>query len=181
MEVRPKEGPSHLCSSLSACRETWASEYRVKPSVGDHGRVQATSPQHEAKCAASYIAPPQGANREPSLVQVGEGQGRGEALGKAAPKNPAAESTWNGGTARVETGETRLRPRSEPGQAPPGRWTGSVAPYKPGPGERGVGEAGVGVVHSTAEVADNTTVTEGRDHTWSMCPTEGSAGDCSQS
>ena len=34
VEVRPKEGPSHLCSSPSAFGETWASEYGVKSALG---------------------------------------------------------------------------------------------------------------------------------------------------
>ena len=33
VKVRPEEGPSHLCSSPSARRETWASEYGVTPSA----------------------------------------------------------------------------------------------------------------------------------------------------
>src|SRR6266545_3014029 len=56
---------------------------------------------------------PQGSNREPSLARWGEGHGRGEALGNAPPKNPAAYGTWNGGRVVVGTGETRLRPSSE--------------------------------------------------------------------
>ena len=53
VKVRPKEGPSHLCSSPSAFGETWASEYGVKSALGNQGRMQATGPQHEAKSAAS--------------------------------------------------------------------------------------------------------------------------------
>jgi hypothetical protein len=50
VEVRSEEEPSHLCSSPPACEETRALKRGVKPSVR---KVQATSPQHEAKSAAS--------------------------------------------------------------------------------------------------------------------------------
>ena len=44
----------------------------------------------EVKSAASKRLLREERNREPSLVSKGEGHGRGEALGEAAPKNPAA-------------------------------------------------------------------------------------------
>ena len=90
VKVRSEEGPRHLCSSPLAFGEIWALKCGVKPSTGDRARVQTASPQHEAKPAASRSSPPQGANREPSPVCVGEGQGRGEERGAAAPRNPTA-------------------------------------------------------------------------------------------
>jgi hypothetical protein len=115
------------------------------------GRVQATGPQHEAKPAASRSLPREGTNGEPSPEWVGEGQGRCEALGEAAPKNPAAYGAWNGGTAVVGTGETRLCPGSETPGRHPGRWTRSGEPYKQRSCEVGERGAGVGAAHSTAE------------------------------
>ena len=53
VEVRPEEGPSHLCSSPPASGEIPGSKRGVRPSLGDQGRVQPTGPQHEAKSAAS--------------------------------------------------------------------------------------------------------------------------------
>jgi len=49
-----------------------------------------------------------GTKREPSPYYVGEGHGRCEELGGAAPKNPAAYGGRNGCTVGHGTGETRL-------------------------------------------------------------------------
>ena len=43
-------------------------------------------------------------------MKVGEGHGRREAPGHAAPKNPPAYGARNGERVDVETGESRLRP-----------------------------------------------------------------------
>ena len=50
MQVRPEEGPSNLCSSPLVFGEIRASKRGVEPSYRE---VQPTSPQHEAKPAAS--------------------------------------------------------------------------------------------------------------------------------
>src|SRR5689334_17352481 len=52
VQVRPKEGPSHLGSSPPAFEETRALKRGVKPSSR---KVQPTSPQHEVKSAASSL------------------------------------------------------------------------------------------------------------------------------
>src|SRR5215831_20112533 len=72
------------------------------------GKVQASGPQHEAKPAASISPLRKETNWEPSLGCADEGHGRGEELGAATPKNPAAQRAWNVGTAIVGTGESRL-------------------------------------------------------------------------
>ena len=43
------------------------------------------------------------------------------------------KGAWNGETAIVGTGETRLRPSSETPGVPTQGWTGSVEPYKRDP------------------------------------------------
>ena len=96
-------------------------------------------------------SPREGTNREPSLAREGEGHGRGEELGSAAPKNPAAYGAWNGETAIVGTGESRLRPSSETSGVPSERWTGSAEPYKRHPREVGESGAAVGAADSTDE------------------------------
>src|SRR4029077_19143958 len=50
----------------------------------------------------------QGKEREPSPYYGGEGHGRCEDLGCAAPRNPSAYGGWNGCTAHHRTGEIRL-------------------------------------------------------------------------
>ena len=127
VEDRSKEGPSRLCSSPLAFGETWATKRGVEPS---DRRVQPIGPQQEVKPAASRTLPAQEVNREPSPVVVGEGRGRGEELGGATLRNPAAYGARNGGTASVGTGETRLRPSSETPEVPTRVWTGRGEPYK---------------------------------------------------
>ncbi len=101
---------------------------------------------------------PQGSNREPSLARWGEGHGRGEALGNAAPKNPAAYGTWNGGRVVVGTGETRLRPSSETArEADRAGGLGATNPISGQPDEVGESGAGVGGGHSSDEGVDNRT------------------------
>src|SRR6266540_754379 len=101
---------------------------------------------------------PQGSNREPSLARWGEGHGRGEALGNAAPKNPAAYGTWNGGRVVVGTGETRLRPSSETArEADRVGGLGATNPISGQPDEVGESGAGVGGGHSSDEGVDNRT------------------------
>jgi hypothetical protein len=87
VQVRPKEVPRRLCSSPPAFGETWASQRGVKPSVGG-----CNSPVRNMKRSLPRRQhfPRKGANGEPSQVIGGEGHGRGEDLGSAAPKNPAA-------------------------------------------------------------------------------------------
>ncbi|MDO8691525.1 MAG: hypothetical protein Q7R39_16240, partial [Dehalococcoidia bacterium] len=58
---------------------------------------------------------------------------------------------WNGGTAIVGTGETRLRPSGETHGVPTRGWTGSDEPYKRDEREVGESGAGVGAAHSTDE------------------------------
>ena len=53
VRVRSEEGPSRLCSSPPAFGGIRALKRGVKPSPGNRVRVQLTSPQHEAKPAAS--------------------------------------------------------------------------------------------------------------------------------
>src|SRR6266508_6037169 len=101
---------------------------------------------------------PQGSNREPSLARWGEGHGRGEALGNAAPKNPAAYGTLNGGRVVVGTGETRLRPSSETArEADRAGGLGATNPISGAPDEMGESGAGVGGGHSSDEGVDNRT------------------------
>jgi hypothetical protein len=91
----------------------WPVEGETRPSKR-HDKValggeQATGPQHEANLAASLRSPAwQGKEREPSPDYGGEGHGRCEDLGCAAPMNPPAYGGWNGCTARHRTGEIRL-------------------------------------------------------------------------
>jgi hypothetical protein len=115
VEVRPEEGPSRLCSSPSASGEIRALKRGVTPSLGG-----CNPPVRSMKRSLPRREPsPKGSNGEPSPELQGEGHGRGEALGDAAPRNPAAYGARNGGTAVVGTGETRLCPGSETPGVPP--------------------------------------------------------------
>jgi hypothetical protein len=60
----------------------------VKPFLGKGANHQ-SAPSSEV-CRVVRFHLPREDNGEPSLVRRGEGQGRGEALGSAALKNPAA-------------------------------------------------------------------------------------------
>ena len=148
MEVRPKEVSRRLRSSPPAFGETWASKRGVKPSLGG-----CNSPVRSMKRSLPrrQHSPRKGTNREPSPALEGEGRGRGEELGSATPKNPAAYGAWNGETAIGKTGEARLRPSSETSGVPSERWPGSDEPYKRYPREVGQSGAGVGAAHSTDE------------------------------
>ena len=86
---------------------------------------------------------------EPSPANVGEGHGRREDLGNAAPKNPAAYGERNAGPVGPGTGETPLCPLTTsrvtgPISSDPAKW-------------HGMPRWGVGGAHITADGADNIT------------------------
>src|SRR6266516_1261107 len=87
----PRQPPTlRLCSSPPAYGEIGASKRGVEPPVGRCNPAVRPPQADEAKPAASKEGPAERRdNGEPSLERRGEGQGRGEALGDAAPKNPA--------------------------------------------------------------------------------------------
>src|SRR3972149_2481613 len=87
VKVRSREGPSHPCSSPPGLGEPWASTRGFKLPLGECNplvrSIKRSLPRRKS-------VPRKGANRELSLASVGEGHGRCEELGGAAPKNPAA-------------------------------------------------------------------------------------------
>ena len=184
VKVRPKEGPSRLCSSPPAFRETWALTRGVElpqlPGAGSIGECNPLVRSIKRSLPRRKSVPRKGANRELSLASVGEGHGRCEELGDAAPKNPVAYGAWNGGTAIVGTGEARLRPSSETFGMPTQGWTGRVGPYKRGgpvKWARGERESEWPIVPETAREQK---LVQGRGHTWSMCRMEVRVGECPQ-
>lgn len=73
------------------------------------GGEQVIGPYDEESCIRVVKVPcMQGEEREPSPDYEGEGHGRCEDLGSAAPKNPSAYWDRNGHTAHCGTGEIRL-------------------------------------------------------------------------
>jgi len=103
---------------------------------------------------------------------VGEGHGRREAPGDAAPKNPPAYRARNGERASVGTGESLLRPAAR------SRW--NVGSYK---SEDEVGHLRRGSrrgAYGTDDGDDNTTSPEGRLPALSMRPGGGKSGECRQ-
>jgi len=87
VQVRPKEGPSHLRSSPPTFGETWAPKRGVEPSEGG---CKPPVRSMKRSLPRRKVNPRRGANGEPSLAGMGEGHGRGEELGRAALTNPVA-------------------------------------------------------------------------------------------
>ena len=103
-------------------------------------------------------------------MRLGEGHGRREGLGRAAPKNPPVYGERNVGTVGLGTGET-----------PPGLLvTPAVTDPISGSTVKGEGKPdwGVGGVHSTDDGKDNITLPEGRGTTLFVRPKEVRAREC---
>jgi hypothetical protein len=94
------------CSWWPAAGETRSSKRHDKvPSGGE----QTTGPYDEESCRlVRFVLREQNNEREPSPAKMGEGHGRREELGSAAPMDPPGYGERNGWTADHGTGEIRL-------------------------------------------------------------------------
>ena len=155
MEVRSEEEPSHLCSSPPASGEIRASKRGVEPSLG---KVQPTSPQHEAKSAASKWNARKGATGSRAWhdgAKATEGVKRLEMQPRRTRRRKGrgmvGQPLWE-----------QERPVSAPAVRPDGKaspWGGLGAPNPISgvPDEVGESGAGVGGGHSSDEGVDNRT------------------------
>jgi len=172
VDVRPQEGPSHLCSSPPAFGEIRALKRGGEPSLGDPGRVQATGPEHDAQPAAPNGSAREGAPGSRARIGWATAKDGVKRLALPPPRTPRR-------TGRGPVGQPvwdQERPVSAPAERPLGRqprWgTGSDEPEKRRPRDTGASGAGVGAAQRTGEAVDTTTTAAGRGRAWSV----GSAG-----
>jgi hypothetical protein len=174
VEVRPKEGPSRLCSSPPASGEIRASKRGVRLSLGGCKppvrSMKRSLPRREPSPKGRT-----GSRARNCRAKAMEGVKRLEMQPRGTPRR------MGHGTVGQPSWEQE-RPVSVPAVRPLGRhprwWTGSDEPDKWRPHETGESGAGVGAVHSTVEAVDNRTTVEGRGRTWSVCLEGVSAGEC---
>jgi hypothetical protein len=93
-------------------RSWWPAEGETRPSKRHDnvavGGKQVIGLYDEESCRVVNHPARAGSKREPSPAQTGEGHGRCEDLGGAAPRNPPAYGERNDHTAHRGTGEIRL-------------------------------------------------------------------------
>ena len=175
VQVRPKEGPSHLCSSPPAFGETRALERGVEPSQGGCKPPVRSIKRSLPRRKENLLREPTGSRARVCWAKATEGVKRLEMQHRRTlrrkGRGTVAQPSW-------EQERPVFAPAAVPDGVPADPGTGSSEPYKRCPREKGKRGAGVGAARSTAEVRDNTTRTEGRGRTWSACTVEVSAGDC---
>jgi hypothetical protein len=153
---------------------------RVRPPCSDHlasGAIRASKRCHRNSTVRSmkrilprrYLSPERD-KREPSPASEGEGHGRREEPGRAAPKNPPAYRERNVGIAELGTGEAPSGLQATPAVTAlisrgPVKWSG-----KPG--------WGLGGASSTDDGKDNTTLPEGRGPALLMRPKRVRVREC---
>lgn len=147
------------CSWWPAEGETRPSERHDKVPLGGE---QATGPYEEEPCRLVRLACVSRHKREPSSAKMGEGHGRREDLGGAAPTNPPGYGGRNGCTADHGTGEIRLGTGSERPRVANPRCPVAAKPISSDPAKRRSAERkSEGAIGSWDGVDDITRQSEG--------------------